>query len=574
MRFFAYTESTHVASKRQNQRLCQVITLIFIMSVFLFGPFPIATAQIVHIPDPSLRAAIEAVLGKKAGEDITQADMARLESFNAFESGVHNITGLEYAINLSELHLEGNRISSVSPLKDLTNLTVLNLRRNRYISDLSAIEGLTSLTWLSLGGNQISDVFPLKNMTALTYLHLGYNQILDVSPLKVLTKLTFLNLDENKIMDISLLKTLTKLMELHVDDNEISDMSPVKNLTNLTFLNLNDNQISDMSPVKNLTNLTFLDLHGNQISDMSPVKNLKELDGLRFHENRVSDLSPLEDLTKLTFLKLDNNEITDVTPLKNLTNLTILYLSGNHISDFSPIAGLIENLEKYNNSGQTYPPIKPEDVNRDGVVNLIDILLVSTYYHTPNLADSISANVYPDVNGDAIVDVKDLIAVAAEIDATAAAPALRNSSVEVTSLTAANLARWITLAKQLDVQDSPTQKGIDVLEQLLAALTLTEAPPKKTALLANYPNPFNPETWIPYQLAEPATVRISIHSTDGKLVRTLELGQLPADVYKHKSRAAYWDGRNEMGESVASGVYFYTLTADNFTATGKMFIRK
>ena len=544
------------------------------MSVFLFGHFPIATAQIVHIPDPSLRAAIEATLGKKAGEDITQADMASLESFDAFESGVHNITGLEYAINLSELHLDGNRISSVSPLKDLTNLTVLNLRRNRYISDLSAIEGLTNLTWLSLGGNQISDVFPLKNMRELTYLHLGYNQILDVSPLKVLTKLTFLNLDENKITDISLLKTLTKLTELHVDDNEISDMSPVKNLTNLTFLNLNDNQISDMSPVKNLTNLTFLDLHGNQISDLSPVKNLKELDGLRFHENRVSDLSPLEDLTKLTFLKLDNNEITDVTPLKNLTNLTILYLSGNHISDFSPIAGLIKNLEKYNNNGQTYPPIKPEDVNRDGVVNLIDILLVATYYHTPNFADSISANVYPDVNGDAIVDVKDLIAVAAEIDAIAAAPALRNSSVEGTSLTAANLARWITLAKQLDAQDSHTQKGIDVLEQLLAALTLTEAPPKKTALLANYPNPFNPETWIPYQLAEPATVRISIYSTDGKLVRTLELGQLPADVYKHKSRAAYWDGRNEVGESVASGIYFYTLTTDNFTATGKMFIRK
>jgi len=90
----------------------------------------------------------------------------------------------------------------------------------------------------------------------------------------------------------------------------------------------------------------------------------------------------------------------------------------------------------------------------------------------------------------------------------------------------------------------------------------------------NYPNPFNPETWIPYQLAKPAFVVISIYSVDGKLIRTLELGQLPVDVYHSKSRAAYWDGQNEMGEFVASGIYFYTLTADDFTATRKMIIKK
>ena len=95
-----------------------------------------------------------------------------------------------------------------------------------------------------------------------------------------------------------------------------------------------------------------------------------------------------------------------------------------------------------------------------------------------------------------------------------------------------------------------------------------------TALLANYPNPFNPETWIPYQLAEPAEVSVSIYSVDGKLVRTLELGQVPAGTYQSRSRAAYWDGRNAQGESVASGVYFYTLQAGDFSATRKMVIRK
>ena len=98
--------------------------------------------------------------------------------------------------------------------------------------------------------------------------------------------------------------------------------------------------------------------------------------------------------------------------------------------------------------------------------------------------------------------------------------------------------------------------------------------PQETELLTNYPNPFNPETWIPYQLATPAEVTVSIHAADGKLVRTLELGHMPAGVYHSKSRAAYWDGRNAQGERVASGVYFYTLKAGDFSATKKMIIRK
>ena len=99
-------------------------------------------------------------------------------------------------------------------------------------------------------------------------------------------------------------------------------------------------------------------------------------------------------------------------------------------------------------------------------------------------------------------------------------------------------------------------------------------PAQPTALLSNYPNPFNPETWIPYQLSETAEVTVTIHSSDGKLVRTLELGQVPAGVYSEKDRAAYWDGQNEQGEPVASGVYFYTLKAGEFSATRKMVIRK
>ena len=98
--------------------------------------------------------------------------------------------------------------------------------------------------------------------------------------------------------------------------------------------------------------------------------------------------------------------------------------------------------------------------------------------------------------------------------------------------------------------------------------------PSETVLLSNYPNPFNPETWIPYHLAEPANVTLTIYAVDGKVVRRLDLGHQAAGYYQNRSRAAYWDGRNGVGERVASGLYFYTLTAGDFAATRKMLIMK
>ena len=97
---------------------------------------------------------------------------------------------------------------------------------------------------------------------------------------------------------------------------------------------------------------------------------------------------------------------------------------------------------------------------------------------------------------------------------------------------------------------------------------------KRTQLFQNYPNPFNPDTWIPYTLAEQNRVVIKIHNTTGELVRTLDLGSKPVGVYLSKDKAAYWDGRDVSGESVASGVYFYTLRAGDYTATKKMVIAK
>ena len=105
-------------------------------------------------------------------------------------------------------------------------------------------------------------------------------------------------------------------------------------------------------------------------------------------------------------------------------------------------------------------------------------------------------------------------------------------------------------------------------------LTAEDLKPRQTALLANYPNPFNPETWIPYQLASDAYAAIRIYSQAGELVRSLDLGFQRAGYYVGRARAAYWNGRNDSGEQLASGVYFYQLIASESTATRKMVIVK
>ncbi len=94
------------------------------------------------------------------------------------------------------------------------------------------------------------------------------------------------------------------------------------------------------------------------------------------------------------------------------------------------------------------------------------------------------------------------------------------------------------------------------------------------ALLPNYPNPFNLETWIPYRLAEDAFVTLTIYDQSGRVVRTLEVGHRVAAFYESQSQAIYWDGRNDFGEQVASSVYFYHLSAGDYSATRKMLIIK
>ena len=215
-----------------------------------------------------------------------------------------------------------------------------------------------------------------------------------------------------------------------------------------------------------------------------------------------------------------------------------------------------------------------EDVNRDGHVNVQDLIIVAGSLRT------VPINPRADVNDDGFVNVLDLVAVYSSpiwTDKPVTVQKVRNPNkaslaapaASIENLTPATIQGWINLAQVEDDGSIIFDRGIANLESLLASRV-----PSKTRLLLNYPNPFNPETWIPYQLAESTDVTVTIHSMNGSLIRTLALGHQAAGTYQSKSEAAYWDGRNEFGEQVASGLYFYTLTAGNFSATAKMLVRK
>ena len=199
------------------------------------------------------------------------------------------------------------------------------------------------------------------------------------------------------------------------------------------------------------------------------------------------------------------------------------------------------------------------DVNRDGVISILDLVLI-----VRQLGQSVPAGSAVDLNGDGRVTVLDLILVAQRITGSPAAPPVGTESVD-----AAMIEAWIAQARLEDDGSLVFKQGIEILENLLASLI-----PEETALLRNYPNPFNPETWIPYQLAKPADVTLAIYDINGQQVRRLAVGHQAAGTYRTQSRAVHWDGRNQLGESVASGVYFYSLTAGEFTGTRRMLIIK
>ena len=229
-------------------------------------------------------------------------------------------------------------------------------------------------------------------------------------------------------------------------------------------------------------------------------------------------------------------------------------------ADNEPAAQQTPRTPRTDQTGQTTPPADNSkyDVNGDGTVDLLDVFAP---IFQPN-------NMKNDVNGDGVVDAKDAQEIDANRDDAAAAPAI-DVDVKALDIDFDRVQEQIEALLASGDMSLGTQRALMYLQHLLAS-----ARPDATVLLASYPNPFNPETWIPYHLATSTDVRINIYNAQGILVRALTLGHQSAGYYTSRSRAAYWDGRNALGERVASGIYFYQLQADEISPLRKMVILK
>ena len=532
--------------------------------------------------DPNLRTEIAKALGKTLGSPITTAEMGTLTSFTARYDDIKDLTGLEFATNLTSLNLYSNDIKDISPLASLTKLTSLNLEYNE-ITDISSLSGLTNLTSLNLGDNEITDISSLAALTNLTWLNLWDNRIWDISALKDLNGLESVLLGDNLILDLAPLVANTGLGTGDVVDLRInralSDTSLNTHIPALRTrgVKVHRTHVFLSGPsVVSVGQTVTLDLNVEDTIDLTRLKL-----EFRWYTTDFSIVSVAEG----DFLKQDSG-MTFLIPGKissdKAEEIEILRLSGGGASGSGVLASITlkghtigygrsiyfdaelltpssETISHSKQSSFTLEVVASWDINGDGEVNATDLLIVAR-----KMGDRDDT---ADLNGDERVTVEDFVIVASHLgeSMTSDAPSI----VTKTSVPNETIQEWIDMAHAANDGSLAFQRGISNLEHLLKAMR-----PAVTALLPNYPNPFNPETWIPYHLAHPADVTLTIYDTTGVTVRQLDLGHQPAGYYTDKTQAAYWNGQNQFGEQVASGVYFYRLQAGDFSATRKLVILK
>ena len=460
-------------------------------------------------------------------------------------------------------------VAGVSSADDVTAAHLAAIPRleiNR--KDITALkvgdfDGLTTLKLLYLGNNALTTLPEgiFDGLTALGKIHLGYNALsaLPADIFDGLTVLESLGLSQNALTTLpeGIFDGLTALTELHLYRNSLTTLPSgiFDDLTALDELSLSSNDLSSLPSgvFSGLTALTELWLPTNDLSSL-PEGIFLRLTGLTALTERLwlfrNSVSPLPLTVSLE--KVGEGEFKAVAPTGAPFEI-VLRVSANN--------GTID--------GGTTTLTIPKGVVESGAF---------TVTRTPGTAEVVTVDIGDPVPGLPshhvgynLVKSEDL---PLEVISTVnAAPALGIANLlDLATLKTLDpemlQAQLDTLLTESDGSPKYLQ-AIALLESLLASLH-----PDETQLLANYPNPFNPEMWIPYQLANDSDVSIIIYDTRGVVVRQLDLGHQRVGYYTTRSRAAYWNGRNEFGERVATSIYFYQLQADDMSLLRKMVILK
>lgn len=546
------------------------------------------------------------------------AGLIKLERIWMSENPLGDLSPLTGLSSLRYFRSWGTPIVNLSALTELPKLRTLDICGGD-LADLSVLEGFTTLKELYLVDNEISDIAPLASLTGLTRLNLEHNQVSDVSPLAALPNLTWIELRDNEIVDFSPLNVFpTNVVILKQDNPGFAGNAPkiggpwlwvIVPTNGMSGSRAAASRTDFLARVSGgaATELTIArqgategDTVGDKVWTLGIISrkggnNINELvntiglgTGNIDHHVAYGSVnldSPREQRTRMFVgsgdaVKVwlngvlvhenaidrdtaDYKENFPVTLRAGTNTLLVAVYEGN--GWWSGFFGFDAETD-YSVWTQSPPvslrPSRIADVNEDGSVSILDLILVARDFERNK-----PSNPLTDVNGDGRVNILDLNFVARSMDTTI--PAAPTALISDNQISPVIIRAWIAQAHVENDGSLVFGQGIANLERLLASLM-----PRETQLFTNYPNPFNPETWIPYQLAGAADVQIRIYATNGALVRTLDLGQQAPGIYQQRSRAAYWNGKNEIGEFVASGVYFYTLTAGDFTATRKMLIRK
>lgn len=598
--------------------------IIFTFSIIIFGLN--LFSQI--IPDDNFREEINEVLEQPVDYEPTITDLNSLTgNLNINNISIFSIEGAQYLTNLESLQLYSLQISDISPLAGLTNLTLLDLQRNNIV-DISALSNLTNLTYLNLYRNDVGNIFSLFNLVNLSKLNLSHNEISDISVLSNLPNLSWLFLSCNEITDISALSYMPLLQRLYMSYNQISDTSYISEHTNLIFLELDNNLIENISGLSNLVNLTDLALDYNQINDITALSNLTNVEKIDLYDNQISDISALTTLTNLEELQLSNNQIVNISALANLTNLMYLYLSDNQIIDISSLTDLtslveliladnqisnisplsyLTNLNYLQLQGNLITDIYPLVENTG--LGFADWLYLHHYGSTnPVSFESLEVQIpilqtrgfdtliYPfQANANAacypnpmrnVVNVfcdSEFVSWQGMGQDTVYEVFLGESADELESIGEGIFTGDNTYIADVELQQVTEYwwrvksiTGNEVLwsgmwnfstDNGLSSNNEMEEIPEETILHSAYPNPFNPSTTISFFVKENENAIIDIFNLKGQVIKSFP-------TYTPGNYSVEWNGKDNKGDRVSSGVYFYKLKSESTTKVRKMLMLK